>query len=275
MKYAPPIGQEAQGEDAHYVDGNPELGILGSPVPAAAIEQGQREIIHAIKQAGLTPNAEDLTQLFQAINKLITNKTPIATNTTLGLVKGGDNIEIDEDGTISLTGIDPWSVFPPHVPIGVVGVTFGGSDGRRAILPGESSAREDWIKCDGGTDGKGGTVPNLQGRFILGADDKHKAGSTGGSEEHSHSLSGTVGQTTLVVEQLAEHFHTQSTIGNRGLGNRVQQIYWSTGNGLSNGDSSTHPTGGSQSHTHALDGSVGNGSSLPPYYSLTLIMRVS
>ena len=42
MKYAPPIGQEAQGEEAHYVDGNPELGILGSPVPAAAIEQEPR-----------------------------------------------------------------------------------------------------------------------------------------------------------------------------------------------------------------------------------------
>ena len=71
MKYAPPIGQEAQGEEAHYVDGNPELGILGSPVPAAAIEQGQRELLHVIKQAGLTPSSEDLTQLFQAIGKLI------------------------------------------------------------------------------------------------------------------------------------------------------------------------------------------------------------
>ena len=70
MEYAPPIGQESQGEDAHYVDGNPELGILGSPVPAAAIEQGQRELLHVIKQAGLTPSGDDLTQLWQALGAL-------------------------------------------------------------------------------------------------------------------------------------------------------------------------------------------------------------
>ena len=37
----------------------------------------------------------------------------------------------------------------------------------------------------------------------------------------------------------------------------------------------TTNTGGSQSHTHALDGSTDNGSSLPPYFALALIMRVS
>lgn len=269
MKYAPPIGQEAQGEDAHYVDGNPELGILGSPVPAAAIEQGQREIIHVIKQAGLTPSAEALTQLFQAINNLIIDQTPIATNTTLGLVKGGDNIEIGEDGTISLTGIDPWSIFPPHVPIGVVGVKFGGSDGRRAILPGESSPREDWIKCDGGTDGKGGTVPNLQGRFILGASEDHEAGSTGGSEEHSHSLSGTVGSTTLLEEQMPSHTHGITVVtgyNGAGTGYRIWQ---------GTADGNTKSTGGSLPHTHNFSGNTGQASSLPPYYALSMIMRIA
>ena len=193
MKYAPPIGQEAQGEEAHYVDGNPELGILGSPVPAAAIEQGQRELLHVIKQAGLTPSSEDLTQLFRAIGKLTSDKVPIATNEKVGLVKGGANINIGEDGTISLTGIDPWSVFPKRVPIAVDGVTFGGSDGRRAIMPGESEPRENWVKCDGGSDGQGGSVPNLQGRFILGESEGHKAGSTGGSETHAHSAGQSAG----------------------------------------------------------------------------------
>ena len=101
MKYAPPIGQEAQGEEAHYVDGNPELGILGSPVPAAAIEQGQRELLHVIKQAGLTPSSEDLTQLFQAIGKLISNKVPIASKETAGIVKPGAGLQIGEDGTLN------------------------------------------------------------------------------------------------------------------------------------------------------------------------------
>lgn len=268
MKYAPPIGQEAQGEEAHYVDGNPELGILGSPVPAAAIEQGQRELLHVIKQAGLTPSSEDLTQLFRAIGKLISDKVPIATNEKVGLVKGGANINIGEDGTISLTGIDPWSVFPKRVPIAVDGVTFGGSDGRRAIMPGESEPRENWVKCDGGSDGQGGSVPNLQGRFILGESEGHKAGSTGGSETHAHSLSGTVGDTTLTVEQMPSHTHTASYGG----------VYDVQGNNLRvsrNLATNTGATGGSQPHTHTLSGASGETNGLPPYYALAYIMRTS
>ena len=269
MKYAPPIGQEAQGEEAYYVDGNPELGILGSPVPAAAIEQGQRELLHVIKQAGLTPSSEDLTQLFQAIGKLISDKVPIATNETVGLVKGGANINIGEDGTISLTGIDPWSVFPKRVPIAVDGVTFGGSDGRRAIMPGESDPRENWVKCDGGSDGQGGSVPNLQGRFILGESEDHKAGSTGGSETHAHSLSGTVGETTLTVEQMASHGHgINIPTEYNGEGTRYRQwVNTKSGN--------TSATGGSQPHTHTLSGASGEANGLPPYYALSFIMRIA
>ena len=268
MKYAPPIGQEAQGEEAHYVDGNPELGILGSPVPAAAIEQGQRELLHVIKQAGLTPSSEDLTQLFQAIGKLISDKVPIATNETVGLVKGGANIDIGEDGTISLTGIDPWSVFPKRVPIAVDGVTFGGSDGRRAIMPGESEPRENWVKCDGGSDGQGGSVPNLQGRFILGESEGHKAGSTGGSETHAHSLSGTVGATTLSVAQMPSHTHTF----NKGTYGDIAEAKGSA----NSGKQTTDATGSSQAHTHSLSGAKsGSASNLPPYYALSYIMRIA
>ena len=270
MKYAPPIGQEAQGEEAHYVDGNPELGILGSPVPAAAIEQGQRELLHVIKQAGLTPSSEDLTQLFRAIGKLISDKVPIATNETVGLVKGGANIDIGEDGTISLTGIDPWSVFPKRVPIAVDGVTFGGSDGRRAIMPGESEPRENWVKCDGGSDGQGGSVPNLQGRFIRGASEDHKAGSTGGSETHAHSLSGTVGDTTLSVAQMASHTHKVHGNSDGGWSGSAPTI----GDGWQ-WNKNVDATGGSQPHTHTLDGKSGEASGLPPYYALSYIMRTA
>ena len=270
MKYAPPIGQEAQGEEAHYVDGNPELGILGSPVPAAAIEQGQRELLHVIKQAGLTPSSEDLTQLFQAIGKLISDKVPIATNETVGLVKGGANIDIGEDGTISLTGIDPWSVFPKRVPIAVDGVTFGGSDGRRAIMPGESEPRENWVKCDGGSDGQGGSVPNLQGRFILGESEGHKAGSTGGSETHAHSLSGTVGQTTLSMEQMPGHNHSFSAGRASIFGGGSQQAIRDSA-----GTTTTTAAGGSQPHTHSLSGLSEETNSLPPYYALAYIMRTA
>lgn len=267
MKYAPPIGQEAQGEDAHYVDGNPELGILGSPVPAAAIEQGQRELLHVIKQAGLTPSSEDLTQLFQAIGKLISNKVPIASKETAGIVKPGAGLQIGEDGTLDVLV----SAVLPGTVVAFAG-SFGGEGNRHPIPLGSSEPDTSWVLCDGGSDGKGGTVPNLLGRMIRGASDSVPAGSTGGSEKHSHGLSGTVGDTTLTVGQLASHEHSYT------------DAHSASGSGSPSGQSWGHTserkvtgsTGGSQAHTHPLSGiSSETADSLPPYYALALIMRIA
>lgn len=266
MKYAPPIGQEAQGEEAHYVDGNPELGILGSPVPAAAIEQGQRELLHVIKQAGLTPSSEDLTQLFQAIGKLISNKVPIASKETAGIVKPGAGLQIGEDGTLDVLV----SAVLPGTVVAFAG-SFGGAGNRHPIPRGSSEPDTSWVLCDGGSDGKGGTVPNLLGRMILGASDTYKAGSTGGSEKHSHGLSGTVGATTLSVAQMANHIHQCSFVAS------TDQDSGSFTNGLHNPNEpilNTNSTGDSQPHTHALSGESGSANSLPPYYALAYIMRI-
>ena len=266
MKYAPPIGQEAQGEEAHYIDGNPELGILGSPVPAAAIEQGQRELLHVIKQAGLTPSGEDLTQLFQAIGKLISKRVPIASKETAGIVKPGAGLQIGKDGTLDVLV----SAVLPGTVVAFAG-SFGGEGNRHPIPLGSSEPDTSWVLCDGGSDGKGGTVPNLLGRMILGASDAHPAGSTGGSETHSHSLSGTVGATTLTVEQLAVHDHPEGGGPRNGIGyNGGGYGGWSTGGSRVN----TKTAGGSQPHTHPFAGiESGSASSLPPYYALAFIMR--
>lgn len=163
----------------------------------------------------------------------------------------------------------PWDCIPVGIPIPVVGVKFGGSDGRRAIMPGESKARENWIICDGGSDGKGGTVPNLKGRFLYGADDDHAAGSTGGSATHTHSISGTVGETTLTVEQLAVHKHKLTPADySAAAGARVAES-----NGPIDALCYTNDAGGSQPHTHSLSGASGEANGLPPYYALAYIMR--
>ena len=170
-------------------------------------------------------------------------------------------------GLIEAIGnIDPWTMFPPRLPVAIDGVTFGGSDGRRAIMPGETEAREDWILCDGGSDGKGGTVPDLRGRMILGASDEHEAGSTGGSKTHTHSISGTVGETTLTEAQMPSHSHRMGTY----VGAAGTNAYAATSGNLA----STQSTGGSQPHTHALTGASGDASSLPPYYAGHYVIRV-
>ena len=266
MKYAPPIGQEAQGEEAHYIDGNPELGILGSPVPAAAIEQGQRELLHVIKQAGLTPSSEDLTQLFQAIGKLISKRVPIASKETAGIVKPGAGLQIGEDGTLDVLV----SAVLPGTVVAFAG-SFGGEGNRHPIPLGSSEPDTSWVLCDGGSDGKGGTVPNLLGRMILGASDTYKAGSTGGSEKHSHGLSGTVGATTITGEQLAIHHHPMKKFVFTAYSAGINQTYAENGDT----DTTTLLAGGSQPHTHSLSGASGEASGLPPYYALAYIMRTA
>ena len=205
----------------------------------------------------------------------------MAANRTYRFVYDGSSYELVGDMIAELQAqIDalaqqlasPWDCIPVGIPVPVEGVKFGGSDGRRAIMPGESKARENWIICDGGSDGKGGKVPNLKGRFLYGADDDHAAGSTGGSATHTHSVTGTVGDTTLSVAQLASHTHTFGVSGSgTGTGNS-----WVPASATSGAGSypETSQTGGSQPHTHSLSGvSSEEADSLPPYYALPLVIR--
>ncbi|WFS01581.1 gp53-like domain-containing protein [Rhizobium tumorigenes] len=65
MDYNPPFG--STDPDAPYVDRDTPSAIVGSRVPAKAVELNQREIVAMIKAAGLTPSNADLKQLAKAI----------------------------------------------------------------------------------------------------------------------------------------------------------------------------------------------------------------
>lgn len=82
-------------------------------------------------------------------------------------------------------------------------------------------------------------------------------------------LSGTVGETTLTVEQLASHGHgINIPTEYNGEGTRYRQwVNTKSGN--------TSATGGSQPHTHTLSGASGEANGLPPYYALSFIMRIA
>lgn len=150
--------------------------------------------------------------------------------------------------------------------------TFGG-DGERYPIPlGEDAPDMHWCLCDGTTT-NGLPVPDLRGRMIRGASDSVPAGSTGGSEKHSHSLSGTVGDTTLSVAQMANHTHQCSFVAS------TDRDAGSFTNGLHSPSEPrliTDSTGDSQPHTHSLSGvSSEAAGSLPPYYALSFIMRIA
>jgi hypothetical protein len=57
-----------------FLNGNPVTGTEGSIPPATAFDEDQIEIVTVISNAGLTPDHNDLTQLWQAIQALIGQK---------------------------------------------------------------------------------------------------------------------------------------------------------------------------------------------------------
>lgn len=151
--------------------------------------------------------------------------------------------------------------------------TFGG-DGERYPIPLDSTVPlTDWVLCDG-VETNGFAVPDLRDRMIVCAGGKYSAGSTGGTEththavsgdtdsagshshgdtfstrsagSHSHSVSGSVGSTTLTTNQMPSHSHSYSTLHAPGS-------TWGQGSTqLSRSDRTTGTTGGSSSHTHPL-----------------------
>ena len=166
-----------------------------------------------------------------------------------------------------------------NVPIGGVlpfTGTFGGTGNRFPIPLNGSAPLTNWCLCDGTTT-NGLPVPDLRGLFIRGASDSEPAGSTGGSETHSHGLSGTVGETTLSVDQIAAHQHTQSTEGLQVFsGTTRTQRGWAASGSQSQSNAATVSNGGSQPHAHSLSGiSSEAANSLPPYYALSFIMRIA
>lgn len=164
------------------------------------------------------------------------------------------------------------------VPIGGVlpfAGTFGGDGNRFPIPLGSDAPLLNFCMCDGITT-NGNPVPDLRGLFIRGASDSVPAGSTGGSETHSHSLSGTVGDTTLTAAQMPEHKHKDADLwGSSGYKKTIRYMNCDIDTGKSSPDRYTDTAGGSQAHTHSLSGSSGSANSLPPYYALAYIMRLS
>lgn len=198
--------------------------------------------VEYIAQASSGPNVPDVGA-----------KNPVSDDGTFWKAVNSGN----DAGAVPIGGILPFTG------------TFGGTGNRFPIPLGSSEPLLSFCLCDGTTT-NGLPVPDLRGRMIRGASDSVPAGSTGGSETHAHGLSGTVGSTTLTVEQLANHAHSYS----RGETNRAY-----TGGVAVPLDrlvtDQTGGTGSSQSHTHTLSGPSGKASTLPPYYALAYIMRTA
>ena len=286
--------------DNKFTEGDPAVPVAATTVSAEWLNAVQEELVAVITGTGLELKKSDNGQLWQAISQLITNAKPgLATKAKPGLVQVGGGLNITPEGLLSVlaasvtqagivqlaSGLSDSTTTAPtckavkdaiesklaavNVPVGGIlpfSGTFGGEGNRFPIPLGEDAPDMHWCLCDGTTT-NGLPVPDLRGRMIRGASDSVPAGSTGGSEKHSHSLSGTVGATTLTKEQMPSHTHSYTRYSSKG-GEGRSYAQW-----YADSTQNTGATGGSQPHTHDLTGASGDASSLPPYYVLSFIMR--
>lgn len=72
-------------------------------------------------------------------------------------------------------------------------VTLGGPESRNPIFWGQDEFDPTWLLCDGGSDGRGGTVPNLSKKFVLGTTNISEIGNTGGG--YSGRVTGKISST--------------------------------------------------------------------------------
>ncbi len=199
-----------------------------------------------------------------------------------------------------------WKNMDSNVPVGAIvpfyNVTLGGSDDRRPIFWGQTDPDEGWVICDGGSDGQGGNVPNLIGRFVKGSTTE-QAGQTGGSStqtltaeqlpEHTHNIT---------VNSAGSHTHTRGTMeitGTFGIDDRVNfstktGAFYTNDTYLNCGSTGTEggyvmsfaasrswegETSSSGAHTHSAScSSTGSGSASisiePPFYTLAYFVRL-
>ena len=68
-------------------------------------------------------------------------------------------------------------------------VNLGGPDNRNPIFWGESEPDTGWLICDGGSDGRGGSVPDLRNRFVMCSSYSGDAGQTGGAASVTPTVS--------------------------------------------------------------------------------------
>ena len=260
-------------------DYDPETGILHLGIPKG--DAGASAIATPTSPGSVMPQTGDEDGLVQEKDGTlrVRKATPTQRGSVLASMTATANAvpQAGEDGTLDESWVprpDCWDMFPPFVPVPIWGATLGGSDGRRAIMPGEEQAREEWFLCDGGSDGKDGTVPDLRGRYVRGASEAEPEGTEGGSEDVTVKLSGSTGDTTLSTTQMPSHNHntniqtTTTTPGDEG-----RNTYVKSSDILKRTYVYTASSGGNGSHKHPLTGSV-SGTHTDPHFTMNFFMKV-
>lgn len=198
-------------------------------------------------------------KIYSASRAIVANESPYPT-------PGDDSfVWIKEGGG----GTPAGSVLPFH------NVNLGGPDNRNPIFWGESEPDTGWLICDGGSDGRGGSVPDLCGKFVMCSTYSGDAGQTGGAASVTPTVSvqnatqggnisavavagntdvrGTgisVQSTTLTADTIPYHAHNVYAAQVCGAGSG--RFCVDAGAGGVGVYSATTPIGGNGAHAHPI-----------------------
>ena len=177
-----------------------------------------------------------------------------------------------------------------------------------------ASVPSGWTLCDGSTkakaDGSGNVVvPDLRGKFIVGAGGSYSPADTGGAASNTPTITVTNAATVLTATQIPAHTHTATvtdpghshTVSDPGHAHSFNQNGGNTNQAGASGNYSGAPaptststvttglsvvsgttgisvtnanTGGGQGHTHANTATSSSVPTLPPYYALCFIYKL-
>ena len=114
----------------------------------------------------------------------------------------------------------------------------------------------------------GGTWQQIKDKFLLASGDTYSQGTTGGVASNSYTPAGTVGNTTLTIDQIPSHSHEYGTIGGSGSG-------VVTGQGFGARTDTSGSTGGGQPHNHSFTGTATTFNNMPPYLAVNVWVRTA
>ena len=239
--------------------GDPGISLPATVMDADWVNMMQSEMMNLIRAGKQVPDQADKKQVLKAIRNLIGSAIGIPNWTE-------EEPEEPTDNPLAEIMVEAGLIFPGFC------LPFSGTfQGKNPINPKTNKAVLKWHICDG-TD----NTPDLRDKFVIGSSTTKAAGTTGGTESHKHTGkgSGNVGATTLTTTQIPAHNHSVNT-RNRASVAEGKNEYDHWGGVLA---TTTGNAGGGQSHTHSatsLDLTLDDTSTLPPYFALAYIMRMS